>query len=235
MLDRRELFRLTIGALALRCASTDPTRLRARPSNPTSIAPAGLYELQLGRPTLLYVPEKPSGAFMLMLHGATQTPQRMLVRLKDAADALGVTIVAPKSAGITRDAIRGQFGTDVAFIDGALRAAFAQSNVDRKRIALAGFSDGATYALALGRANGDLFTHVIAFSPGFLIPIDRVGSPRIFISHGTRDPILPIDDASRPILRDLRRENLSVTFREFDGEHWIPPEVAHAAFEWFRR
>src|SRR5579872_4184694 len=105
MLDRRELFRLTIGALALRCASTDPTRLRARPSNPTSIAPAGLYELQLGRPTLLYVPEKPSGAFMLMLHGATQTPQRMLVRLKDAADALGVTIVAPKSAGITRDAI----------------------------------------------------------------------------------------------------------------------------------
>jgi len=24
-------------------------------------------------------------------------------------------------------------------------------------------------------------------------------------------------------------------FREFDGEHWIPPEVAHAAFEWFRR
>ncbi|HJT18523.1 MAG TPA: hypothetical protein VJ853_14085 [Thermoanaerobaculia bacterium] len=234
-LDRRELLKLGLGAFAFGCASTDPTRLRARPSKPTDVASAGIYKLNLERPTLLYVPEKATGAFMLMLHGATQNPDRMIVRLKDAADAFGVTLVAPKSQGMTWDAIRGQFGVDVAFIDDALRAAFSQCKVDRKHLAIAGFSDGATYALALGRANGDLFTHLLAFSPGFLIPVEAVGSPQVFLSHGTRDPILPIDAASRRIARDLRRENLSVTFREFEGEHTVPPEVAREAFQWFIR
>jgi predicted esterase len=34
-------------------------------------------------------------------------------------------------------------------------------------LAVSGFSDGASYALSIGPANGDLFTHVMAFSPGF--------------------------------------------------------------------
>jgi len=235
MLDRRELLKLGLGAFAFGCASTDPVRLSARPERPRDVAPPGIYELKFARPVILYVPEKASGAFVLMLHGATQEPQRMIVRLREAADQSGVTIVAPKSEGITWDAIRGAFGVDVRFIDDVLRAAFAQCNVDRKRVAIAGFSDGATYALALGRANGDLFTHVIAFSPGFLIPIQPIGSPKIFLSHGTRDEILPIDEASRRIARDLRRENLSVRFHEFDGPHMIPPDVAREAFEWLAR
>lgn len=235
MLDRRELLKLSLGAFAWRCASTDPTRLRARPDRPRDVATPGIYELKFPRPVLLYVPPKPSGAFALMLHGATQEPQRMIVRLRDAADQSGVTILAPKSAGITWDAIRGSFGPDVAFIDETLRAAFDQCSVDRKRLAIAGFSDGATYALALGRANGDLFTHIIAFSPGFLIPIERIGSPRVYLSHGNADPILPIDSASRSIARELRRENLSVRFHEFEGGHMIPPDVAREAFEWLAR
>ena len=38
-----------------------------------------------------------------------------------------------------------------------------------------GFSDGASYALSLGAANGDLFTHIAAFSPGFMRPPVSVG------------------------------------------------------------
>jgi predicted esterase len=74
----------------------------------------------------------------------------------------------------------------------------------------------------------------MAFSPGFLIPMDRVGKPRIFLSHGARDPILPIDHASRQIAHDLRRSAFSVTLREFEGQHTIPPEVAREAFRWLK-
>lgn len=42
--------------------------------------------------------------------------------------------------------------------------------VDTTRLGVGGFSDGASYALSLGLTNGDLFTHVIAFSPGALYP-----------------------------------------------------------------
>jgi len=225
MIDRRELFKLGIAALAFRCASSeDPSRLRARPGQ--SSAP-------LKPPAMLYVPPKPTGAFALLLHGATGEPDRIIKRLQPDADEFGVTLLAPKSRDITWDAIRGTFGPDVAAIDEALRAAFATCKIDRKHLAVAGFSDGATYAVALGRANGDLFTHVMAFSPGFLIPVETVGHARFFLSHGTRDEILPIDEASRHIARELRRENLSVKLREFDGPHTVPPEIAREGFAWF--
>ena len=47
-----------------------------------------------------------------------------------------------------------------------------------------------SYALSLGLANGDLFTHVIAFSPGFITPAPPSGRPPIFVSHGTADQVL---------------------------------------------
>jgi len=225
MIDRRELLKLGLGALAFGCASTeDPSRLRARPGQ--SSAP-------LRPPAVLYVPPKPSGAFALLLHGAGGEPDRILKRFHPVADEFGVTMLAPKSRDMTWDAIRGTFGPDVIQIDEALRAAFAAGPIDRKRIAVAGFSDGATYAIALGRANGDLFTHVVAFSPGFLIPVETTGHPRFFLSHGTADDILPIDEASRRIARELRRENLSVKLREFEGPHTVPPEIAREGFAWF--
>jgi len=77
-------------------------------------------------------------------------------------------IVAPDSRGRTWDAIEGRMGPDVEFIDTALRSVFAHVRVNPARVAMAGFSDGASYALGLGLANGDLFSHVIAFSPGFV-------------------------------------------------------------------
>jgi len=244
MIDRRALFKLGLGALAHACStsSTESTaRLKARPwrtGNPACpdrqdcLSP---IDLGLKRPALLYVPEKPSGAFALMLHGANGRPDRLLSRIQPQADEFGVTLLAPKSEDLTWDAVYGSFGPDIAFIDDALRAAFAACAIDRKHLAVSGFSDGATYAIALGRANGDLFTHVLAFSAGFILPVETYGAPRVFLSHGTQDDIIPIDSGGRRIARELRRENLSVKFREFDGEHTLPPDVAREAFEWFKR
>ena len=127
----------------------------------------------------------------------------------------------------------GGYGQDVTAIDRALERTFSSHTVDPARVAIGGFSDGASYALSLGLTNGDLFTHVLAFSPGFAASARRVGSPRIFVSHGTRDAVLPIDRCSRRILPTLRRAGYDVTYREFDGGHAVPPEVAREAADWF--
>jgi phospholipase/carboxylesterase len=82
-------------------------------------------------------------------------------------------------------------------------------------------------------ANGDLFTHVLAFSPGFAAPPGQTGSPRVFVSHGTRDGWLPIERCSRRIVPQLERAGYEVRYREFVGGHVVPPEIGREAADWF--
>ena len=95
-----------------------------------------------------------------------------------------------------------------------------------------GFSDGATDALGVGLTNGDLFQRVIAFSPGFILPVDAHAQPHVFISHGTRDQILPIDQCSRQIVPLIEAAGYDVEYREFDGPHAVPPNIARDAVAW---
>lgn len=192
-----------------------------------------MHPLKLGaeRDGVLYVPrgyspDKPV-PLVLALHGATQSSQMPVRRFTAAADELGLAFVAPDSRLGTWDAIAlREFGVDRDFIDRALATACDRVSVDPRRIGIAGFSDGATYALALGRANGDLFRGVAAFSPGFLIDVEEVGRPPIFISHGTSDSILPIEQTSRVLVPVLQRAAYKVDYREFDGDHEVPPGMA---------
>ena len=110
---------------------------------------------------------------------------------------------------------------------------FDRSTLDTRRLAITGFSDGASYALSLVITNGDLFTRIIAFSPGFLAPAGQTGSPRIFVPHGTRDGWLPIDSCSRRIVPKLERAGYEVRYREFEGGRVVPPSIAHEAARWF--
>ena len=50
---------------------------------------------------------------------------------------------------------------------------------------------------------------------------------------GTVDQVLPIDDCSRRIVPELKAEGYRVTYREFEGKHTLPPEVAAEAMRWF--
>ena len=108
-------------------------------------------------------------------------------------------------------------------------------NLTGKRIALGGFSDGATYAISLGLINGDLAQSIVAFSPGFVINGETHGQPRIFISHGNHDHILPIDRCGRRIAANLKAAGYDVTFREFDGDHEIPADVAREGLSWMAK
>jgi phospholipase/carboxylesterase len=131
------------------------------------------------------------------------------------------------------DVIMGGYGPDVAYIDRALEQTFNHYNVDPGRMAIGGFSDGASYALSLGATNGDLFTHVVAFYPGFMAPASEHGSPALFISHGLRDRVLPIEACSRKIVPQVKRAGYNVRYREFDGPHTVPAEIVAEAMDWF--
>ena len=74
-----------------------------------------------------------------------------------------------------------------------------------------------------------------AFSPGFSAHRRPLGRPRIFISHGRSDEILPIDACSRRIVPMLEDAGYAVTYKEFDGPHTVPETVAQDAFKWFTR
>ena len=212
-------------------------RLKSRPRERVTISlesgPLGLGGK--GRDGVIQVPSAAAGGpvpLLVFLHGATQSGVGMLRRIGPAADEAGIAVLAPDSRGTTWDAIRDGFGDDVEFLNRALDHVFARLAVDPARVIVGGFSDGATYAISLGLANGDLFPRVAAFSPGFVIPAPPHGRPRFFVSHGRSDQTLPIDECSRVIVPRLRSMGYDVTFREFDGRHEMPPDVATEALRW---
>lgn len=89
-------------------------------------------------------------------------------------------------------------------------------------------------APSLGPSNGDLFTHLIAFSSGFSSPGDPpVGRPKIFISHGIEDPVLSIVPSRIEIVPVLLAKGYDVTYEEFTGLHEVRPEIASLALDWF--
>src|SRR5437764_818556 len=56
---------------------------------------------------------------------------------------------------------------------------------------------------------------------------------RVFISHGTKDTVLPIDPCGRTVVATLQRLGYAVRYREFEGPHTVPPAVAREAIDWF--
>jgi phospholipase/carboxylesterase len=204
-----------------------------RDSIRTGVTPLGLGTERDG---FLFVPRNNSARsrapLVIMLHGATQRA-RMFERMAAVADTLGVVILAPDSRDVTWDIIAGGgFGPDVEFLDRAIASAFDRAFIDSCRVVIGGFSDGASYALSLGIRNARRLRGVLAFSPGFLA---RTRSPErlpIFMRHGTRDQILAIDRASRPLARMLRDAGYAVDYEEFDGPHTLRPVDARAGLSW---
>jgi len=192
-----------------------------------------------GRDGLLYVPESRDqmrpAPLVLMLHGAGLNAHDAIQPFRRLADAHGMILVAPDARTGEWDLLDGGFGADVDFIDHALAKAFRHCVIDPRRVAIEGFSDGASYALSLGLRNADLFSHVIAFSPGFLTLPACTGNPAVFISHGTDDAILPVARCSHRIVPRLERDGYPVVFREFSGGHAVPANIAAEAVEWLLR
>jgi len=250
--SRREFVHAGLGAIAatglVGCGSdpaspntpeTSDPRLMARPGTPTSGAPLGRSELGLADPRdgFLYVPRSYSSSnpapLFVGLHGSGGSADTWS-GFETYAEERGFVLLAPESRSGTWDvADVGYFGPDVEFIDTALAHTFERCRIDPARIALAGFSDGASYALSLGVSNGDLFTHLIAFSAGFYaLTAPVVGKPRVYQSHGTADGVLPFS-YGLDISELLREQGYDVTFEQFDGGHVVPYDISQNALDWF--
>jgi predicted esterase len=188
------------------------------------------------RDGLIYVPRGYHAAtpapLLVLCHGAGGTAQATSYAFP-MADAHGVIILAPDSRDQrTWDLMLGAYGPDADFLASALGRTLGLCAVDRERMAIGGHSDGASYALSFGIGTGDLFGRILAFSPGVMTPVRAVGKPRIFISHGTHDAVMPIDDTSRRFVPRLTALGYDVTYREYEGQHGVPPAVVDAGFDW---
>src|SRR3954451_16982853 len=210
-----------------------------RPAAAADPARLGQQAVKLGsdRDGVLFVPKgyksDVASPLVLMFHGAGGTGLGVSYTF-GVADDLGIIVLAPDSRDeATWDFLVHGYGEDVEFIGVALKDTYARCNVDRKRMAIAGHSDGASYALSLGLGTGDTFGKIMAFSPGVMQPAEVHGKPKIFISHGLSDPIMPIDVTSRKFVPRLKGLGYDVTYREYEGRHGVTPAVVREGFEWF--
>src|SRR5918992_4630449 len=129
-------------------------RLRARPAAEliSEAQPLGLRSIRLGAPVrgdhLLYAPASYKAGcpapVVVLLHGAGGDARATLDLLRGLADATGIILLAPTSREYTWDVIVRGYGPDVEAIDRALEETVSRYAVDPARLAVRGFSDGAS-------------------------------------------------------------------------------------------
>ncbi|MEO0436177.1 MAG: alpha/beta hydrolase [Pseudomonadota bacterium] len=189
------------------------------------------------RDGLLHVPptdgETGPRPLLVWLHGGGGHA-RDAKKLFPFADEFGVVVLAVDSRHNTWDGIDSKFGPDVRFIQRALQRVMSVTAIDPKRIALGGASDGGTYALAIGRSNGRVFSHLIAVSPWWMSPPSPPeGKPPILVVHGRQDNVYPEWHSRRFIVPSLKEDGYDVSYFSYDGPHWVTEIAGRKILRWF--
>ena len=189
------------------------------------------------RDAILFVPSgldaRERVPLIVMFHGAGGFPEKVLPFIEEHAERDRFLVLAPHSMYATWDIVIGGSGPDLERLDRALVEVTSRYRIDRNRLAFAGFSDGASYALSIGITNGDIASHVIAFSGGFMSVFTQEGAPKVFIAHGLADEQLPIETSGRANAARLKAAGYDVSYIEFNGPHAIQPAIAGMAIEFF--
>jgi phospholipase/carboxylesterase len=237
------LAQTTSSPLAAAITPVSPERLQGRlltlPNDAVAYVPAS-------------APQHPP--LLVLLHGAGRRQAEMLQHFEAEADMRGIVLLAPKSRGITWDAVaiaedppspdsllstrlshRFSSSGDARRVDAAISALSKQVPIDPSRVVLAGFSDGATFAAVMGLSRREPFSAVIAWSPGIALEnADPARGRRMFVSHGRQDPVLAFAVTCGDIVPLLQGEGAAVTFVPFDGGHdapaWLKDTFLDAAF-----
>lgn len=215
-------------------------RLSFSHAEPTKGAlPPGRNRLGIAeeRDAVLYVPEglddQAEIPLLVMFHGAGGFPEKVLPFLEEHAERNKFLLLAPHSMYPTWDIVIGGSGPDLERLHLTLTEVTSHYRVDRNHLGFAGFSDGASYALSIGITNGDIASHVIAFSGGFMSIFMQEGAPQVFIAHGLIDEQLPIETAGRANAQKLKAAGYDVQYVEFNGLHIIHPPVVSMAVDFF--
>jgi phospholipase/carboxylesterase len=100
-------------------------------------------------------------------------------------------------------------------------------------IVLLGFSQGAMMAIGFWLEHGALVDGVVSMSGGWL-PCFKAAQPSsapIFLSHGTMDPIVPIE-FGRSSAERLRQISQAVSVLEYPGGHELTLECVETVSRW---
>ena len=110
-------------------------------------------------------------------------------------------------------------------------------NVDPAKTVLAGFSQGGMLSYLVGLIRPDLFIGVAALSAWIPNPkslkerLPETRSQSIFISHGTADTVVPLENARESRLF-LENEGYRTLYYEYAMAHEIRPEVLSDLKNW---
>ena len=211
------------------------TTVSTTPIRPPCSPGVHAFKLQNGQSVRMRVTPPGSGkrALVVVLHGAGGSPDSGLRAFEGGWDEPGLVLIAPASKGQTWSVLRSEEDHDLESVNLALAEAYERCEIDRTRIAVGGFSDGGTYALTLGLSNGELFRSIMALSPGGIVGGQQAGVPRVFVSHGTQDVVLPIAQAGDAVVRQLRDAGYPVEYHRFVGGHEVSTATSAAAVRWF--
>lgn len=107
-----------------------------------------------------------------------------------------------------------------------------------ENISLLGFSQGCILSLALALRHPHLFSRVVGLS-GYLnrellpdLPDwERIRQLRIYNSHGTEDPVIPVDWA-RETPRFLESQGVRVQYEEYPSGHGVAPDNYNSFLTW---
>ena len=225
-------FVLLIAALALG-GQASPASSQTAPTDCVQCLKPGISRLTKSalayRPVQLAEP----AAVLILFHGAGDTSERFLKEFTRFAEQRNILLLALKSSATSwprrpQDVAR---GPDAENFDAALQELSSKASVDRTRIVLLGFSDGASHALSFGLARPKTFRAILAMSPGYAFAPRRPDLTQpIFIAHGRRDTVLPAPNV-REMIKGLEGAGYRPEVRWFNGGHRIDPDLLNAALD----
>ncbi|MFH2132366.1 MAG: hypothetical protein ABIK68_18465 [bacterium] len=182
-----------------------------------------------------YIPETYDGTgdwpLVVALHGGSGRGKDMLWLWLREARSRRFLLVAPSSAGRTWSF---EDSSDADRILAIIDSLSGQWRVDRSRILLTGFSDGAIYTLTCGLQQHAPYSALAPIS-GVLHPIDLAfaARKRIYLVHGELDWMFSIHHAHRSFAR-LRQAGAEIEFHAIpDLSHTYPREQNASILTWF--
>jgi phospholipase/carboxylesterase len=126
-------------------------------------------------------------------------------------------------------------------VRGFLDDAIKRYPVDRRKIVLAGFSQGGVMAYDLVLREPARFAGLAALSSWLPDPLARSMPPQpehkglpVFVCHGTEDPMIPVERA-RESREALLRLGVNLAYREYPMGHEIRPEALRDLVEWLQK
>jgi phospholipase/carboxylesterase len=225
----------------------DTLALRVEPRHPEpglASATGGLLTISNGRTQgFLVLPEaldaERSYPLITVLHGAGRQDELLVRVYRDEPARRQALFFIPRSTAPTWDLLLGEDRPDLDFLEHAYAEIYRRVAVDPARQALIGYSDGASYALAIGLSNPRVFCAIMGWAAGFVV-FDpnriRPGDPRprILLEHGTHDPVFPFEQVALRNCAILRRLGYEVELRvDEGGVHWPSRAFQPTALDWF--